>query len=63
MYGAGKEINANTWQSKWLLQKRKHQAAADAGVQHGAAPSWDGHCSAHSSVQPSAAVWGLTNVS
>lgn len=63
MYGAGKEINANTWQSKWLSQKRKHKAAADAGAQHGAAPLWDGHCSAHSSVQLSAAVQGLTNVS
>lgn len=38
MYRAGKEINANTWQSKWLSQKRKHWAGAAVGVQRGAGP-------------------------
>lgn len=63
MYGAGKAINANTWQSKWLSQKRKHWAAADVGMQHGAGPSWDGHRSARSSAQALAAAPGLRKVS
>lgn len=42
-YGAGKEINANTWQTKWLSQKRKHRAGAAVGVQQRLGPMQDGH--------------------
>lgn len=63
MYGAGKEINANTWQSKWLAQESKHWAGAAVGVQHAVSPVWDGHLSAHSFVQPPAMARAVMNIS
>lgn len=63
MYRAGKEKNANTWQSKWLSQKRKHWARAAVGVQHGVSPVCDGQRSARSFVRLFATARGLTNAS
>lgn len=55
--------NANTWQSKWLSQKRKHWARAAVGVQHGVSPVCDGQRSVRSFVRLSAMARGLKNTS